>query len=43
MAIDFTLTGAQKELQRNERDFACEILQPIVGAADEELDTQKAF
>ena len=43
MAIDFTLTGAQKKLQRNARDFACEILQPIVQAADEEPDTQKAF
>jgi alkylation response protein AidB-like acyl-CoA dehydrogenase len=43
MAIDFTLTGAQQRLQRNAREFAVEILQPLVRAADEEADTQKAF
>jgi alkylation response protein AidB-like acyl-CoA dehydrogenase len=43
MAIDFTLTGAQQRLQRNAREFAVEILQPIVKTADEEPDTQKAF
>ena len=43
MAIDFTLTSSQQKLQRNARDFALEILQPIVKAADEEPDTQKAF
>jgi alkylation response protein AidB-like acyl-CoA dehydrogenase len=43
MAIDFTLTSAQQKLQRNAREFALEILQPIVKAADEEPDTQKAF
>jgi hypothetical protein len=43
MAIDFTLTGAQQRLQRNAREFALEILQPLVRAADEEPDTQKAF
>ena len=43
MAIDFTLTAAQQKLQRNAREFAVEILQPLVKAADEEPDTQKAF
>lgn len=43
MAIDFTLTSAQQKLQRNAREFAVEILQPIVKTADEEPDTQKAF
>jgi len=43
MAIDFTLTGAQRKLQRNAREFALEILQPLVKVADEEPDTQRAF
>jgi nitroalkane oxidase len=43
MAIDFTLSSAQQRLQRNAREFALEILQPLVKAADEEQDTQKAF
>jgi len=43
MAIDFTLTSAQQKLQHNAREFAVEILQPLVKAADEEPDTQKAF
>jgi alkylation response protein AidB-like acyl-CoA dehydrogenase len=43
MAIDFTLTSAQQRLQRNAREFAVEILQPLVKIADEEPDTQKAF
>lgn len=43
MPIDFTLTSAQQRLQRNAREFALEILQPLVKAADEEPDTQKAF
>ena len=43
MAIDFTLTPAQQKLQRNAREFAVEILQPLVKAADQEPDTQKAF
>src|ERR1700723_4132269 len=43
MAIDFTLTTAQRKLQQNAREFALEILQPLVKAADEEPDTQKAF
>jgi alkylation response protein AidB-like acyl-CoA dehydrogenase len=43
MAIDFTLTSAQQRLQRNAREFAVEILQPLVKHADEEPDTQRAF
>lgn len=43
MAIDFTLTSAQQRLQRNAREFAVEILEPLVRAADEEPDAQKAF
>jgi alkylation response protein AidB-like acyl-CoA dehydrogenase len=43
MAIDFTLTPAQQRLQQNAREFALDILQPLVKAADEEPDTQKAF
>jgi nitroalkane oxidase len=43
MAIDFTLSSAQQRLQRNAREFSLEILQPLVKAADEEPDTQKAF
>jgi alkylation response protein AidB-like acyl-CoA dehydrogenase len=43
MAIDFTLTSAQRKLQQNAREFALEILQPLVKTADAEPDTQKAF
>jgi nitroalkane oxidase len=43
MAIDFTLSPAQKKLQRITREFATEILAPAVQKADEEPDTQKAF
>jgi nitroalkane oxidase len=43
MAIDFTLSSAQQRLQRNAREFALDILQPLVKAADEEPDAQKAF
>jgi nitroalkane oxidase len=43
MAIDFTLTSSQQRLQRNAREFATEVLQPLVRAADEQPDTQKAF
>lgn len=43
MAIDFTLTGAQRKLQAYAREFATEILAPHVHAADEESDPQKAF
>lgn len=43
MAIDFTLTDAQRKLQRNAREFAVEILQPLVRQADQDPDPQKAF
>ena len=43
MAIDFTLNSAQQRLQRIAREFAVEILLPVVRAADEEPDTQRAF
>ncbi len=43
MAIDFTLTNAQQRLQRIAREFAIEILQPLVRAADEQSDSQEAF
>jgi nitroalkane oxidase len=43
MPIDFTLTSAQQRLQRNAREFAVEILGPLVKSADAEPDTQKAF
>jgi alkylation response protein AidB-like acyl-CoA dehydrogenase len=43
MAIDFTLTEEQKKLQKTAREFAQEVLNPIVRKADAEPDTQKAF
>ena len=43
MSIDFTLTEQQKKLQRNAREFATEILQPLVRQADEQQDPQVAF
>ncbi|MDR3465558.1 MAG: hypothetical protein P4M07_06410 [Xanthobacteraceae bacterium] len=43
MAIDFTLTSYQRRLQRVARGFANEILAPLVSAADENPDPQKAF
>ena len=43
MAIDFTLSATQQRYQRIAREFAIDILQPLVKAADEEPDTQKAF
>lgn len=43
MAIDFTLTSDQRRLQRNAREFAIDILQPLVRQADEMHDPQKAF
>lgn len=43
MSIDFTLSSAQQRLQRNAREFAVEILQPLVRAADEDSDAQRAF
>jgi alkylation response protein AidB-like acyl-CoA dehydrogenase len=43
MAIDFTLTAEQKTLQLTARQFALEVLKPLVAKADEEPDPQKAF
>lgn len=43
MAIDFTLTWEQKQLQKTAREFARDVLKPLVAAADAEPDTQKAF
>lgn len=43
MAIDFTLTSYQKRLQRVAREFANEILAPLVRPADAEPDPQAAF
>jgi alkylation response protein AidB-like acyl-CoA dehydrogenase len=42
MAIDFTLTADQKKLQQATREFAQEVLKPVVEKADREPDTQKA-
>lgn len=42
MAIDFTLTADQKKLQQTVREFAQEVLKPVVEKADREPDTQKA-
>jgi acyl-CoA dehydrogenase len=43
MAIDFTLTEEQKELQHGVRDFAENVLAPIVRDADAEPDPLRAF
>jgi alkylation response protein AidB-like acyl-CoA dehydrogenase len=43
MAIDFSLTPQQKELQRVAREFAQEVLKPLITAADAEPDPQKGF
>ena len=43
MPIDFTLTSYQRRLQRIAREFANEILDPLVREADEDPDPQKAF
>jgi len=43
VAIDFTLSPYQKKLQRNAREFALDILSPLVRPADDEPDPQKAF
>ena len=42
MAIDFTLTNEQRELQANARDFAENMLAPVVRAADDEPDPLRA-
>jgi len=43
MAIDFSLTPQQKELQRVAREFSQEVLKPLIRAADAEPDPQKGF
>ncbi len=43
MAIDFTLTSEQKNLQKTAREFSQEVLKPIVAKADAEPDPQKGF
>lgn len=43
MAIDFSLTPQQKELQKVAREFSQEVLKPLVAAADAEPDPQKGF
>lgn len=43
MAIDFTLTPEQKALQKTAREFAREILKPLVAKADAEPDPQRGF
>jgi len=41
--IDFSLTSEQKTLQKVAREFAQEVLKPLVRAADAEPDPQKGF
>ena len=43
MAIDFTLSPEQKKVQLDARDFAENVLAPIVRDADREPDPLKAF
>jgi nitroalkane oxidase len=43
MAIDFTLSGDQRKLQLDARDFAENVLAPVVRDADRETDPLKAF
>ena len=43
MAIDFTLTAEQRALQKTAREFAQEVLKPVVAEADALTDTQQAF
>src|SRR3954453_17606265 len=43
MAIDFTLTTEQRELQANARAFAENVLAPVVRDADDEPDPLRAF
>ncbi|MEW5979024.1 MAG: acyl-CoA dehydrogenase family protein [Acidobacteriota bacterium] len=43
MAIDFTLTPEQITLQKTAREFAQEILKPLVAKADAEADPLKGF
>ncbi|MEP7022418.1 MAG: acyl-CoA dehydrogenase family protein [Actinomycetota bacterium] len=43
MAIDFTLTDSQQELQKNAKDFAEGVLRPIAGTIDGAADGWEAF
>lgn len=43
MAFDFTLTTEQKKIQAAAREFALEVLAPVVEAVDEEPDPLKGF
>jgi acyl-CoA dehydrogenase len=43
MAIDFTLSDEQKQLQANAREFAENVLAPVVREADAEPDPLRAF
>ena len=43
MAIDFTLSNEQRELQASARHFAENVLAPVVRAADDEPDPLRAF
>jgi acyl-CoA dehydrogenase len=43
MAFDFTLTPEQREIQEGAREFATQVLGPVVAAADEEPDPLTGF
>jgi alkylation response protein AidB-like acyl-CoA dehydrogenase len=43
VAIDFTLTDSQRELQKNARDFAEGVLRPVTGSIDRAADGWEAF
>ena len=43
MAIDFTLTTDQLRVQQSAREFATEVLAPVVRAADAEPDPMAGF
>src|SRR4051812_50210969 len=43
MAIDFTLSNEQRELQANAREFAETVLAPVVRDADAEPDPLRGF
>src|SRR5215467_16229047 len=43
MAIDFTLSEQQRQLQLNAREFAQNVLAPVVREADAEPDPLRAF
>ncbi len=43
MAIDFVLSDSQQELQKNARDFAEQVLDPIVDKIDRSSDGWESF